>query len=150
MWHRAFLVFSAAAAFGAGCAQPLGPSPSPTNPNPASAVLLGSWSSMPTPTTDDTCKDFRWVVTQASDDTAAGTFTATCFGDMPVSGSAHGTVIGSTVAWEASAIVMTSDSSSCAISLIGNAQLDHDQIRIAYSGTTCLGDIGGTETLTKD
>jgi hypothetical protein len=148
MRYRATWVFVTIVALASGCIDPLGTAPSPAIASPASAALLGSWSSMST-VTSDTCQDFHWVVTEAEADTAAGTFTATCFGGMPASGTAHGTVSASSLTWTATAIVTASTQSSCAISLIGTAQVGQDEIGLVYTGTTCLGDTSGRETLKK-
>jgi hypothetical protein len=85
-----------------------------------------------------------------SGNTGAGTFTATCFEILQLSGSAHGTVVGTTVNWTAVATATgPAGVSSCAISLTSSAQLNGDEIEIPYSGTTCLGDVSGTERLRK-
>ena len=124
---------------------------SSTSPTPTgSAALLGSWSSasaVPSPTS---CTDFRWNVTEQTGNTARGTFSATCPGDMRVSGTASGTLSGSTVTWNANATASVPNLPSCPIALSGTAELGIDSIRVPYSGDTCLGRVSGVEVLRKN
>jgi hypothetical protein len=115
-----------------------------------SAALLGSWSSssvLPTPTS---CTDFRWNVTEQTGNTARGTFSATCPGDLRVSGTANGTLSGSNVTWSAVASATVPNLPSCPITLSGTAELGADSIRVPYSGETCLGRVSGVEILRKN
>ena len=115
-----------------------------------SAALLGSWSSasaVPSPTS---CTDFRWNVTEQTGNTARGTFSATCLGDMRVSGTASGALSGSTVTWNANATASVPNLPSCPITLSGTAELGIDSIRVPYSGDTCLGRVSGVEVLRKN
>ena len=136
-----------AALVGAGCSKFLSSQTSPTSTATPQA-MTGSWASVATATVTDTCTDFRWTITELTGTTGAGTFTATCLGTMAISGTARGTLSGTTVNWTASA-TGTSNGVSCPISLTGTATFDGTQFRIPYSGTTCLGPISGTEILRK-
>ena len=124
---------------------------SSTGPTPTgSAALLGSWSSasaVPSPTS---CTDFRWNVTEQTGNTARGTFSATCPGDMRVSGTASGALSGSNVTWNANATASVPNLPSCPITLSGTAELGIDSIRVPYSGDTCLGRVSGVEVLRKN
>jgi hypothetical protein len=143
LWLVAF-----AALAGAGCSKFLssqaGPSPTATPQG-----MTGSWASVASATATDTCTDFHWTITELNGTTGAGTFTAKCLGTMAVSGTAHGTLTGTSVSWTADA-VGTSDGESCPIALSGTATFDGTQFRIPYSGTTCKGPISGTEILRKN
>jgi hypothetical protein len=150
MIRRAVLAASIALV-GAGCLQVTDPSLSPSAPSAASQSLSGAWQSVPAGgAAQETCTGFRWVVTQMEDATAAGTFTATCFGNVQVTGTAHGTVAGSTIDWTASALTSTTGATACAVSLIGSGRLGSDELVLPYSGSTCLGGITGTETLKRN
>jgi hypothetical protein len=114
------------------------------------AALLGTWTSsnaVPSPTS---CNDFRWTVTQQSGNNASGTFSATCPGDVKVSGTATGMLNGSTVTWTAQGTASVPNFASCPITLSGTAELGSDSIRVPYSGETCLGRVNGVEILRKN
>lgn len=124
-----------------------------TMPSSTTAVdaLVGSWTSastngVPSPSS---CTDFKWTPTQQSPTSAMGSFSATCAGGLKVSGTAAGTLTGTTVAWQASGIAATLEIPSCAISLNGTAELGVNSIRVPYSGTTCLGPVSGVEVLNR-
>jgi hypothetical protein len=114
------------------------------------AALLGNWSSANLIPTADACSDFKWNVTQQTGNMASGTFSATCKGDLKISGSANGTLSGSTVTWNAQATASVPGLPSCAITLAGTAELGVDSIRVPYSGDTCLGRVSGVEVLKKN
>lgn len=113
------------------------------------AALVGNWTSgnlIPQP---GQCTDFKWDVTEQTGNSAAGSFSATCAGDLRISGIARGTLSGSTVSWTANATASVAGIASCPIALAGTAELLVDSIRVPYSGTTCLGPVSGVETLRK-
>ena len=114
------------------------------------SALLGSWTSSNLATAANTCTDFRWNVTQQSGNTASGTFSATCAGDLRLQGTANGTLSGTTVTWNAQGTATVPNIASCPISLTGTAELGTDSIRVPYSGETCLGRVSGVEVLRKN
>ncbi len=114
------------------------------------AGLLGNWTSSNLIPSANACTDFKWNVTQQTGNTASGTFSATCTGDLKVNGTANGTLSGSTVTWNAQATASVPGLPSCPISLTGTAELGVDSIRVPYSGDTCLGKVSGTEVLRKN
>jgi hypothetical protein len=112
--------------------------------------LNGTWASVSSVTTEqNTCTNFRWTVTDFSNSTGTGSFTATCLSNMAIAGTATGMLTGSTVTWTATAVGLSPAGDSCPISLNGTAVLDNDQIRVPFSGTTCAGAISGTEILRR-
>ena len=125
--------------------------------NAATQALGGVWAttqSFPgigSGSVQDSCTNFKWQVTDFSGTSGSGTFSATCLnGAMNIAGSARGTLSGTTVTWTATATATGAGiPAGCAISLAGTAVLDGNQIRIPYSGTTCLGPVSGTEILGK-
>jgi hypothetical protein len=124
-----------------------------TGPTPASALeaLVGTWQSVssnvvPSPSS---CTDFKWTPTQQTPTSAMGSFSATCAGNLKVSGTASGALNGTTVNWTANAIASTPEIPSCSVSLTGTAELGVNSIRVPYSGTTCLGPVSGVEILNK-
>jgi hypothetical protein len=142
------LCFAAAAA---GC---IGYSSKTTTTGPSStgvAALMGNWASanasiVPSPST---CTDFKWNPTEQTSNSAKGSFSATCAGDLKVAGAATGTLSGSVINWSAQAAASTPTIAACAITLSGTAELGVDSIRIPYSGNTCLGAVSGVEILNK-
>ena len=122
-----------------------------TGPTGASGLLAGTWRSVQTGSLQDSCTNFTWTVTQFTGNMGAGTFTATCFGNVQVAGTASGTMASpTTVSW-----VLTANASgpgtpaSCPINLSGTAVIEGDLIRIPYSGSWCLGPLSGTETVRR-
>jgi hypothetical protein len=113
------------------------------------AALLGNWTSASVVPTVASCSDFKWNVTEQTGNTARGTFSATCAGDLRVSGTANGTLSGSTVTWDVVGAATVAGLPSCAVTLSGTAELGVDSIRVPYSGQTCLGPVSGVEILTK-
>jgi len=127
----------------------------PTNTTGSSdstvAALVGTWQSVsaniiPSPSS---CTDFKWTPTQQSPTSAMGSFSASCAGGLKVSGTAAGTLSGTTITWTANAIASTPEIPSCNVSLTGTAELGVNSIRVPYSGTTCLGPVSGVEVLNK-
>jgi hypothetical protein len=145
------LAVTVMAVSGAACFQ-FGSSVSPSNP---ASILGGTWSttqSLPgvSGSIQDSCVNFRWAVTEFTGTAGAGTFSATCLGNIQVSGSARGTLSGTTVTWSADATGTVPGLPPCAISLSGTATLEAgNRIRIPYSGTTCLGPVSGTEVISR-
>lgn len=113
------------------------------------SALLGTWTSANLATAAGTCTDFRWNVTQQTGNTASGTFSATCAGEVRVQGTASGTLSGSTVTWNAQGTASVPNIASCPMTLAGTAELGTDSIRVPYSGETCLGRVSGVEVLRK-
>jgi hypothetical protein len=146
--NLAFIALAIAAAVASGCfgyerTSTLGPS------STGASALLGNWTSSNLIPSPGACTDFRWNVTQQTGNTASGTFSATCPGDVRVSGTANGTLSGSTVTWNAQGTATVPNFPSCPITLAGTAELGVDSIRVPYSGDTCVGRVSGVEVLRK-
>ncbi|HVL67366.1 MAG TPA: hypothetical protein VM364_08890 [Vicinamibacterales bacterium] len=124
---------------------------SPTSPTAAgNNSLMGEWTSgniIPSP---GSCTNFVWSVSEQTATSAKGNFSATCAGDLKVSGTAQGAFTAAgTIEWSGTATASAPGLTSCAVALSGTAMLTVDAIRIPYSGTTCLGPVSGTETLKR-
>jgi hypothetical protein len=145
-----FLVFSIAVASAAGCTG-FEHKSTPTGPTVAgTSALMGNWTSSSLIPTPSSCTDFKWNVTEQTATTAKGTFSATCAGDLKVSGIAQGVMQSpTTISWSAQGNATAPGLTSCAISLTGTAELSTDTIRVPYSGDTCLGKVSGIESLKK-
>jgi hypothetical protein len=121
-----------------------------TGPSPAGvSALMGSWASASVAPSPSSCTDFKWSVTEQTSTTAKGSFSATCASSLLVTGTAEGSLSGSTIAWSASGNATGPGVPSCAITLTGTAELGTDSIRVPYSGDTCLGTVSGVEILKK-
>jgi hypothetical protein len=149
------LLASAAAAASAACFD-FKTSTTPTSVTTTTTQAIGgTWSgvqSLPgaSGSLQDACVNFAWHVTQISGTSGSGTFSATCLGNMQVTGTASATLTGSTAAWSANASGTVSGQTVCAITLAGTATLEAgNRIRIPYSGTTCLGPVSGTEIIQR-
>jgi len=113
------------------------------------SALMGSWSSASVIPSPSSCTDFKWNVTEQTSTTAKGSFSATCANDLKVTGTAQGTLNGSTIVWNAVGNANAPGLPSCAITLNGTAEIGADSIRVPYSGDTCLGKVSGVEVLRK-
>jgi hypothetical protein len=125
---------------------------SPTPKDSTSKLLGGTWvtvESIPGASLNDSCTNFTWAVTEYTGTTAKGTFSARCFGNVDIAGSAQGTLNGININWSAAAVGTIAGLPPCPINLSGVATLETDKIRIPYSGTTCLGPVSGTEVVKR-
>lgn len=140
-----------AALASAGCSNLL--SSTPTSPSvvaPAALLSTGSYASVASDTTSQTvCTNFKWQVTDATLTSVSGTFTATCYGTLQVAGTAQATLSGTVISWTASATTSTPAFPVCTASLSGTVEIGTNQIRVPYTGTTCLGPVSGAEILRR-
>ena len=134
----------------AGCA---GFEHTSTSTSPTAAgvsALMGTWASASSVIPSaSSCSDFKWNPTEQTATSAKGSFSATCAGDLKVSGTAQGTLGGSVISWSANGTAQAPSLPSCGITLTGTAELGANSIRIPYSGDTCLGKVSGVEVLNK-
>lgn len=112
-------------------------------------ALSGNWSSSNIIPSPNSCSDFKWNATEQTATSARGSFSATCAGDLKLTGTAQGTLSGSGITWSAQGNATAPGLTSCAITLNGTAELGVDSVRIPYSGNTCLGPVSGVEELKK-
>jgi len=122
----------------------------PTIPAP-SGSLGGIWVSegvtVPAP---GSCNNFQWQVTSATSTSLAGTFSATCGGNITVTGNASGRLEGTSVPLAVAGTATYAGAISCDFSLTGTGTIvNNNTITIPYSGTTCLGPVSGTQTLSR-
>ena len=123
---------------------------STTGPSAAgSGSLMGNWTSSSLIPTPSTCADFKWNVTEQTATAARGSFSATCANDLKLTGTAQGTLTGSTIDWNAQGVANAPGISGCNITLKGSAEMGVSSIRVPYSGDTCLGKVSGVETLSR-
>jgi hypothetical protein len=151
MTRRLIVLAAMSAVLGAGCYDLRRQSDNPVTPSSSAQQMAGTWiSTASTPISlQDSCTNFTWEVTEMIGNTGRGTFSALCFGNMQVVGTAQGTINGSLITWTATATGTVAGQPPCAISLQGTADLSGEQIRIPFTGNTCFGPIGGTEVLRR-
>ena len=153
MKNRHFLVvLSIAAAAAAGCTGfERESSNSLTSPTAAgNSSLLGSWTSSSIIPSPSTCTNFVWTVAEQTPTSARGSFSATCAGDLRLTGTAQGSFTNpTTITWNASGNATAPGLTSCSITIGGSATVGTDSISIPYSGTTCLGPVSGIESIRK-
>jgi len=126
------------------------PAPAPTPSAPAPPGTLGGiWISdgitIPAP---GSCNNFQWQVTASTATSLAGSFSATCGGNITVTGTASGRVEGNLVPISVAGTATYAGVISCDFSLTGTGTIvDNDTIAIPYAGETCQGPVNGTQTL---
>lgn len=112
--------------------------------------MLGTWTSSSIIPAPSTCTDFKWTVSEQTAISAKGAFSATCAGQLRLTGIAEGAFTTPTqVSWKAQGNATAPGLTSCSISLTGTASLGTDSISVPYAGDTCLGKVSGIETLKK-
>jgi hypothetical protein len=112
-------------------------------------ALMGTWASASVVPSPSSCTDFKWNASEKTSTSAKGTFSATCPNDLKVTGTAEGTLTGSTVRWNASGNTTSPSQGACTFNLDGTAELAADSIRVPYSGDVCGIRVNGTEILNR-
>ena len=127
----------------------------PTSPTSGSTTLrldsfVGSWASATiTPPSATSCGNLNYTVTAVSPTTANVSFTATCAGNLQVSGTGTGTLNGSSLNWTAQGTV-SQGGISCPFSFQNStATPEGTAIRVNYNGTVCGVSVSGSELLNK-
>lgn len=127
-------------------------SSSPTSPSTTSISLdafAGTWSSVSASTPPTGCGNVKYTVVPVSATTANVTFSATCAGNIAVTGSGSGTLSGSVITWSATGLV-GQGGVNCPFTFTNNkATLNGGQVVVNYTGTVCGIPVSGTETLQK-
>ena len=122
-----------------------------TGPSVAgNGALMGNWTSSNLIPAPSSCSDFTWNATEQTGTSARGFFSASCAGDLKLTGTAEGSFQqDGTVKWKGTANATAPGLTSCNVTLDGTAALQVDSIRIPYAGDTCLGKVSGVETLRR-
>ena len=93
-------------------------------------------SLIPTPSS---CADFKRNITEQVGNTAKGSFSATCANDLKLTGTAQGTINGSTIEWSATAVGNAAGLANCQVSLKGTAEIGVTAVRVPYPATPVSG-----------
>ncbi|MEX2270798.1 MAG: hypothetical protein WD690_04975 [Vicinamibacterales bacterium] len=146
-------VFAAVAAVSAGCIEFTRKSQSLTGPSGSElsvSALGGTYRSITSIPSADSCTNFAWSVTEKTATSARGNFSASCQNNtLQVVGTASGMQTGNNIQFLVAATA-TSAGVSCNISLNGTAVIETNQVRVPYTGTSCFGNVSGTEILKRD
>ena len=156
--RAATAVFILACALTTGCelltkkdATPTSPTPTtPTTPAVAIEAFAGTWTSITPSTPPAGCGNLKYTITPTSATAANVSFTATCAGNITVTGSGNGTLSGSVVTWTAGGLV-GQGGVNCPFTFTNNkATLESNgQVVVNYTGTVCGIPVSGTETVKK-
>jgi hypothetical protein len=150
----------AASAFATACGYehnssglvPSGPGTPAAANTPVTTPLVGTWVSAQSVTfpSPSSCGNFQWEVTRQTTTSIAGNFSTVCAGNLTISGTAAGQLIGDRVPITATGTASLPGIPSCSFSVSGTGTIvNPDTLTIPYEGTTCLGPVHGTETLRR-
>lgn len=146
-------VFAAVSVVSVGCIEfnrQAGELIGPSSSQLAVSTLAGTYRSISSIPTADSCTNFSWSVTEKTANSARGNFSASCQNNtLQVAGTAQGTQTGQNIAFQVTAIA-TASGVSCNISISGTAVVETNQVVVPYSGTSCFGNVSGTEILKRD
>lgn len=122
----------------------------PTNATTSMDAFAGTWSSITVANPATGCGNVKYIVTPTNATSANVTFTATCAGNIAVSGSGAGTLSGDAINWSATGLV-SQGGVNCPFSFSnGKATLGADgNVTVNYSGTVCGIPVSGTEVVKK-
>ena len=122
----------------------------PTGPTTSMDAFAGTWSSVTASTPPTGCGNLKYTVTPTNAASANVSFTATCAGNITVTGSGAGTLTGSVINWSGSGLV-SQGGVNCPFTFTNStATLDAaGQIVVNYTGTVCGIPVSGTETVKK-
>jgi hypothetical protein len=123
---------------------------SPTTTTSSMDAFAGTWTSVTASTPPTGCGNLKYTVTPTSTTSANVSFTATCAGNINVTGSGSGTLTGSVINWSGSGLV-AQGGVNCPFTFTNStATLDAaGQIVVNYTGTVCGIPVSGTETVKK-
>src|ERR1039457_1656521 len=154
MTHVRMSLLALAVSLGAGMACSFAHSANaiaPADTNTAGS-FVGTWQSTSVTGVigNSTCTNFTWTVGTQTSTTLTGTFSATCTGGVTATGTASGQLIGTTIPLTVTGSAsLPGVTTNCPFSLSSTALVETDDIRIPYTGTTCLGPVSGVEVLHK-
>src|SRR4029453_11770891 len=106
--RAAVAVFALTCALTTGCDLLSKKDTTPTGPTGATTgidAFAGTWSSVTASTPPAGCGNLKYTVTPTSASSANVSFTATCAGNITVTGSGAGTLSGSVINWSGSGLV---------------------------------------------
>jgi hypothetical protein len=122
----------------------------------SSPSLVGTWAragtfsaqaitSLPDP---NSCTEFQFTMISQTPTAATGSFHARCPGDVTLTGTATGQLGGATIPMLFTGFATANGAPACPFTLNGVGVLQSaTELRIDFTGTSCLGPVGGKVTL---
>ena len=151
--YASFAALAALAIVSAGCFDFSRNAMSLTAPSAAElsvSTLAGTYRSITSIPSADSCTNFSWTVTEKTSNSAKGNFSASCQNNsLQVTGTAEGTQTGNNIDFVVNATASAAGV-TCPIALSGTAVVETNQVRVPYTGTSCFGLVSGTEILKRD
>ena len=125
---------------------------SPTKPSDTNSAVrsyLGTWSGPAATPAVQSCGGLQWKITSQNGSQASGDFVATCANGIKLAGTMTATHSETAIPWAATGTA-TKDATSCPFNMTGTGTFQGtSNILVSYAGTTCLGPISGSETITR-
>ena len=125
---------------------------SPTKPSDTAGTVrsyLGTWVGPTITPAAQSCGGLQWKITSQTGTQATGDFAATCADGVKLAGTMTATHSDTTIPWAATGTA-TKDTTSCPFNLTGTGTFQGtSNILVNYAGTTCLGPLSGSETITR-
>jgi hypothetical protein len=122
---------------------------SPSTPAVSMSVFAGTWASVTASTPATGCGTVRYTVTPIDTTSANVTFSATCAGNIQVTGSGSGKINGSSLDWSAQGLVGQGGVNCPFTFTNGKAVEDPGGVKVTYSGTVCGIPVSGTEVVKR-
>lgn len=96
------------------------------------------------------CTDLKWLITEQSATSLAGTVSATCAGGATVNANLTGTMNGAGAMNLTAVGTFVAAGTPCGFNLsgVGTRQIN-DTMKLDYQGSYCLGTVSGTDTLRR-
>jgi hypothetical protein len=96
------------------------------------------------------CADLKWVISEQSATSVAGTVTATCAGGAKVTANLTGTTTGNNTMNLTAIGTIVAAGIPCGFDLSGvGTRQNNDSMKLDYKGSYCLGTVSGTEMLRR-
>jgi hypothetical protein len=125
---------------------------SPTKPSETSGDVrsyLGTWVGPTVTPAAQSCGGLQWKITSQAGTQANGEFAATCSDGIKLAGSLTATHSDTTIPWAATGTA-TKDATTCPFNMTGTGTFQGtSNILVNYAGTTCLGPLSGSQTITR-
>jgi hypothetical protein len=121
----------------------------PSDPSRAVRSYLGTWVGPAVTPAAQSCGGLQWKITSQNGSQASGEFAASCAGGIKLAGTMTATHSETTIPWAATGTA-TKEATSCPFNMTGTGTFQGtSNIMVSYAGTTCLGPMSGSETITR-
>jgi hypothetical protein len=125
---------------------------SPTKPTDTTGTVrsyLGTWTGPTATPPAQSCGGLQWKITSQTGPQASGEFAAACADGIMLAGTVTATHSDTTIPWAATGTA-TKGATTCPFNMTGTGTFQGtSNIVVNYAGTTCLGPLSGSETITR-